>query len=126
TSRAVYLLPRWNGEEGEWEKDLAKSADRVGGDEGDVLYARGVWEINHYAGSEVETAFKENKSRWTRADRGFGLVVKQFPDSLQTKSSVAILPPKAAERKRARAILANSNVKLISKTRIPRRQLIAF
>ena len=44
--RAWYLLPRWSGTEGEWESDLEKSADRIGGEEGDLLYARTVWSMH--------------------------------------------------------------------------------
>jgi hypothetical protein len=37
---ATNLLPRWNGEKGEWEKFADTAADAVGGPVGDFLYAR--------------------------------------------------------------------------------------
>jgi len=50
--RAVYLMPRWYGGEGELEADLEKSADKLGGDDGDVLYARVVWGIHGNSSSD--------------------------------------------------------------------------
>lgn len=35
---ASYLLPRWSGSEGDTEKFMQEIADRVGGDQGDILY----------------------------------------------------------------------------------------
>lgn len=84
-TRAVFLLPRWYGEQGEWEKDLAQSADRIGGDNGDMIYAQVVWEINHYGSSG--NVFDENKLiSWERVDRGFAVIEKLFPDSLAAKN----------------------------------------
>jgi hypothetical protein len=35
---SVYLFPQWHGEEGEWNSFLDKACDKVGGDEGDILF----------------------------------------------------------------------------------------
>jgi len=99
-TRAVYLLPRWYGEEGEWEKDLARSADSIGGKDGDMLYARVVWEMHHYG--EFINVFEGNKISWERVDRGFAVILKQFPDSLAAKSELAYLAAMAGDKERAR------------------------
>jgi hypothetical protein len=39
-SYAEFILPKWNGEEGDSEKFAQESADRVGGAEGDILIFR--------------------------------------------------------------------------------------
>ena len=109
TMRANYLLPRWYGEEGEWEKDLAKSADRIGGESGDVLYARVVWDMNRQFSSEVSTIFKENKSSWERVDKGFGIILKQFPHSLSAKTERAGLAAMNGEREKARVYFLDTN-----------------
>jgi hypothetical protein len=102
-ARATYLLPRWNGDEGEWEKELLKSANRIGGEAGDMLYAQVVWHVNHYGSSGAAwTVFKDNKSSWERVDRGFGVILKQFPDSLAAKTERAYLAALAGERGKAR------------------------
>jgi len=65
-SRAIYLLPRWNGEDGELERDLEQSADRIGGEAGDMVYAQVVWDVTLWVTTNV---FKENNLSWKRADR---------------------------------------------------------
>jgi hypothetical protein len=87
--RAYYLLPRWHGTEGEWESDLEKSADRIGGEEGDLLYARVVWYMHqtHF----YKNIFTECKLSWPRVDKGFQVIEKQFPNSLAAKSERAYL-----------------------------------
>jgi hypothetical protein len=36
--KATYLLPRWGGEEGEWERFAEESTARVGGEQGDIIF----------------------------------------------------------------------------------------
>ena len=87
--RAWYLMPRWYGSAGEWESDLTKSADRKGGDAGDLLYARVIWCMHHsYAYTNI---FKECNLSWPRVDKGFAVMEKQFPNSLAAKSEHAYL-----------------------------------
>jgi hypothetical protein len=99
-SRAVFLLPRWNGDEGEWEKDLAQSADRIGGEKGDFVYAQVVWDIHHY-GESIDV-FEHNGISWDRVDRGFAAILKQFPDSLAAKNERAYLAGLAGDKEKAR------------------------
>lgn len=99
-TRAVFLLPRWNGDEGEWEKDLAQSADRIGGEEGDLVYAQVVWSIHQY-GEHIDV-FEGNKISWDRVDRGFAVILKRFPDSLAAKNERAHLAALAGDKEKAR------------------------
>jgi len=100
-TRAVYLLPRWHGQPGEWEEDLAKSADRIGGEDGDMLYAQVVWDIHHYGSSD--NVFDENKGiSWERVDRGFEVIEKRFPDSIAAKNERAHLAGLAGDKEKAR------------------------
>ena len=93
--RAMYLLPRWYGEEGEWESDLTKSADRIGGEEGDIIYTQIVWAMNetHFYGN----IFNDCKLSWSRVNRGFEIIEKRFPDSLAAKSEHAHLAALAGD-----------------------------
>ena len=80
--RAIFLLPRWDGAPGEWEKELQKSADsevaRAGAEAGDRLYARVVWgQWSYYKNMRRET-----KIDWPRTARGFDSILAQTPDSL--------------------------------------------
>lgn len=84
-ARAVYLLPRWYGTEGEWETDLAKSADRLGGDAGDILYARVVWQM-HLTYSQKNVFNEYPQISYTRVARGFEAMIKKYPDSVAAKT----------------------------------------
>jgi len=80
--RAIFLLPRWYGEEGEWVADLTQSADKVGGEPGDILYAQVAWSVRNF--SSRKNIFEENTNlSWERIDRGLSALEKKFPDSLE-------------------------------------------
>ena len=87
--RAWYFLQRCNGEKGEWESDLAKSADEIGGDDGDILYARAVWSLHQ--SRLFSNIFTDSNISWPRVNKGFEAIEKRFPASLQTQSEHAYL-----------------------------------
>jgi hypothetical protein len=87
--RAWYFLPRWNGSQGEWESDLEKSADELGGEEGDILYAREVWAMHQ---SRIfSNIFSDCNISWPRVNKGLAAIEKRFHASLQTLSEHAYL-----------------------------------
>ena len=86
--RAIYLLPRWYGREGEWESDLAASADKVGGEDGDMLYAQVVWNMNQFY---FLNPFPNGELSWRRVDSGFEVIEKRFPDALEARMERAYL-----------------------------------
>ena len=87
-NRAVYLLPRWYGVEGEWERDLTAAADKVGGEDGDMLYAQVVWNMNQ---SYSLNPFPNGTLSWKRADNGFEIIEKRFPDAPEARIERAYL-----------------------------------
>jgi tetratricopeptide (TPR) repeat protein len=77
--RAMYLLPQWYGAKDELQRDLAKSADKIGGETGDMLYAQVIWNINlRYD----KNPFIEYNASWSRVDKGFEVIEKHFPGTL--------------------------------------------
>jgi tetratricopeptide (TPR) repeat protein len=86
--RAIYLLPRWDGREGEWESDLTKSADKLGGEDGDMLYAQIVWNLSK---GYFINPFQGGNLSWQRVDKGFGIIQQRFPDSLEARMERAYL-----------------------------------
>jgi hypothetical protein len=82
--KAWYLLPWWNGEEGDWEQFAKVSADNLGGKEGDILYARIVWFIDRRAPNKVV----DNNPRisWDRVKRGIELI--KSGESIKTTPQV--------------------------------------
>lgn len=99
--RALYLLPGWLGAPGEWESDLAKSSDKIGGEAGDMLYARVVWYMHSYG--STTNLFKETpRISWPRVQRGFDAILKESPDSLAAKTERAHLAALKGDKVRAR------------------------
>jgi hypothetical protein len=95
-TRAQYLLPRWFGSEGEWENDLTISANKIGGEDGDMLYARVVWSIEPFGG--ISASAKANSLSWERVQKGFEVIQKRFPDSLSAISMRALLASQMGDR----------------------------
>jgi tetratricopeptide (TPR) repeat protein len=103
-TRVIFLLPRWYGEPGDWEKDLTGSADGVGGESGDMLYARVVCYVHNYAGGI--DVFEENRISWERVERGLEGLLKRFPNSISLKNERAFLAALAGDKEKARAYFA--------------------
>jgi hypothetical protein len=102
-SRAVFLLPRWYGGDGEWVRDLTTYADRLAGEKGDMIYAQVVWNTHHYGdGIHVFDKNAKDKPSWERVDRGFTAILKRWPDSMAAKNERAHLAVLAGEREAAR------------------------
>jgi hypothetical protein len=112
-SRAYYLLPRWYGGEGEWEKDLAKSADRLGGEAGDMLYAQVFWCFAHSTPSELSCVFNKSAACWERVERGFDAISKQFPqEATGLAGQRAFLAAMAAQGAKAQQYFLETNGKV--------------
>lgn len=72
--KAVYLLPRWHGEEGEWAVFLDKASNKIGGDEGKMTYFIVASEmLGYYWGQRI---YKENDVSWNRVKEGYRAMQK--------------------------------------------------
>lgn len=72
---AVYVLPQWNGREGDSEKFAAATADRMGGEEGDILYFQ--------LTSHLMTAGCDCiQVTWPRVEKGFEALDKRYGTSM--------------------------------------------
>lgn len=77
-SKTNYLLPQWYGEPGEWERFADQSADRLGGEAGDTLYARLVCQQSE----GVRAIWEDSTASWPRVKRGLEAILRRYPDSL--------------------------------------------
>lgn len=87
--KAHYLLPRWHGEDGEWEAFAAQSADQIGGQAGDMLYAQIVWAMHD--ARLFGNIFKETKVEWSRTQSGFEGLCTRYPQSVSALSEYCYL-----------------------------------
>jgi membrane protease YdiL (CAAX protease family) len=74
-----WLLPRWHGEEGDFEKWIAEQADAH--PDKDKHYARLVWQADSL-GMPDELVFADDRLDWERAKRGFIVWLEEAPDSI--------------------------------------------
>ncbi|MCA9800945.1 MAG: DUF4034 domain-containing protein [Cyanobacteria bacterium HKST-UBA02] len=85
--KAHWLQPQWNGEGGEVDKYMKAEADKRGGTDGDILYARTAWGLNKSAFNLFEVADPD----WDRVKRGFTALEKKYPDSPALRGELVIL-----------------------------------
>jgi hypothetical protein len=97
-SRAYSLLPRWHGEEGDWEAFAEKTAARPEG-LGAELYARIVIRQRGF----YENVFRETKASWPRTKEGLTAMIEKYPESLGILSEAAILATHAQDQATAKA-----------------------
>jgi hypothetical protein len=83
-AKATMLLPRWVGEPGEWEAFAAASANRVGGEAGDVLYAQIIWQMHELR--LFGNIFSESAVEWPRTRRCFEALCRRYPESVSALS----------------------------------------
>jgi hypothetical protein len=88
-NRANFLLPRWYGAEGELAKDLEHSADKIGGESGDVVYVQTIWYMQGLVASSY--LLQEYNLSWDRANRGLAALEKRYPASVMVENEAAHL-----------------------------------
>jgi len=101
---ARYLMPRWNGAEGDWENFAERSAERLGGREGSVAYSHIAWQISKYhRGHEF---FDENRVSWPRIKQGFIDREALYGTSRRNLNAFCKLAADAADRQTTRELFA--------------------
>jgi hypothetical protein len=97
--KAWWLEECWYGRPGDWEAFAKESADRLGGEKGDILYAQILWWIHdsRLYGNPIAQSVIE----WPRVRRGFEAIRRQQPDSLLALSefcSISGFAPQGARK----------------------------
>jgi hypothetical protein len=123
--RGIFLLPRWYGQEGEWVADLTKSADEIGGEKGDILYARVAWSLKWTSGKKNFFEGNTNLS-WERIDRGWAVLEREFPDSLEAIHIHGHMAALAGDGKMARKCLMKTEGKVTLHTWVSKGEFIDF
>lgn len=95
---AEFLLPRWHGKEGDWER-LAESEIQRGDGLGVEGYARTAWEMS----ASYKNIFKESQAQWAIVKEGYGIMVQKYAGSRKLLSQLALLAVLAGDRPAARS-----------------------
>jgi hypothetical protein len=80
------LLPKWGGEPGDTEKFVQEVADRIGGDQGDILYFQVAITPTVICGCNDNPHLS-----WERIERGFEASEKQYGVSMLNLNRIAFL-----------------------------------
>jgi hypothetical protein len=95
---ARFLLPRWYGKEGDWEKFAESEIQREGG-LGMEEYARTVYDVSGNYGN----VFKESHAEWAFVKEGYGIMTQKYPASRRLLNQYALLCALAGDRTAAAA-----------------------
>ncbi len=91
-----YLMDRWYGEAGDWQANADKVAKaQPERKDGDILYARVLWYLIRLLDTDTAPELKEFD--WTRAKRGFDLLLAQ-PESHAVAGAFAVAAWKQRDR----------------------------
>ena len=105
-TKAYYLLPRWNGEPGEWEAFAEQAADARGDEEGDILYMA---IARSQAWSESTQFFRNTRISYARMKRGFEASLRRYPDSVWEMNSYCYFACIAGDRPTAKQLFQKIN-----------------
>ncbi len=98
-SLAHYLLPRWHGQPGDWEKAAAAGMQRPDG-LGAEVYARVVAsQLGYY-----DNVFKETQASWPHTRDGMEVMRQKYPESLQILNQYCKLAYLAGDRAKAQEL----------------------
>jgi hypothetical protein len=87
-AKAGYLLPRWYGEPGEWEQFAEVSANRLGGEQGDVLFFAVYSSMMEYHSLDFMNTHKQAAPRLLR---GFRAIEKLYGSTPQRLNEAALI-----------------------------------
>jgi hypothetical protein len=99
---ARYLLPKWHGKKGDWEKFAQERRAKRGGAEGDILYTRIAWSLERDYRNHL---FDRTGASWEIMTAGFAALMKKYPDSRYLKNVYARFAWEARDRARLIAAL---------------------
>lgn len=102
TNACHWLLPRWHGETGDFERWIEELADRAPADMLDRQYARLVWMADRMP-VDGEIVFGPGRLDWERTKRGFEQWLASDPDNLNVRFQFTRLALIADDRETARA-----------------------
>ncbi len=104
TKACYWMLPRWHGEVGDFEKWIAERADTYPEAERDWQYARFVWMADRM-GMSSELVFAPGRLDWERTKRGFDRWLQEKPGNLMVQTEYIFLSIRAGDRETTRAVL---------------------
>ncbi len=104
TQRAIALLPRWGGKVGELEAFASRSAELVGGDQGELLYTRIVASMVSMFHNLGPDRFIELGFSYPRAKQGHIDMLEKYPTATYYLNSYCLLASIYKDKETARGL----------------------
>lgn len=104
TNKNNYLLPRWFGKPGECAAFAEAAANRLGGEEGDILYARLVWRLHSMDVFPNGSIVQQAGASWPRVRKGLESILNRQPRSIAAASELCYLCGQQGERDRMKQL----------------------
>jgi hypothetical protein len=101
---AVYLLPRWYGEPGEWERFASDSTARVGGQQGFAIYHYVIVRISHQ--HTIAEMFRDNAVNWRRIQASYTDGERLYGEGREAMNAMCWLAVAARDNAAARRYFA--------------------
>ncbi|MCI0602731.1 DUF4034 domain-containing protein [bacterium] len=107
SGHALYLLPRWHGNPGDWEAFAAQAAGstekKIDLQEANILYSDICWHMSRmYSGSEF---FQQNKVNWRGIKKGFLDRQEKYGASIRYLNAFCLLAGSASDKATTRALM---------------------
>lgn len=78
---AFFLMERWYGKRGDWQKFANSIPNLVEGEEGYIIYTRVAMQLWPWYQKDFFAEDKPEKISWLKMKRGFEAMMKKYPDS---------------------------------------------
>lgn len=93
--KASYLMPRWYGNPGDWERFAEESAQQVGGDRGRIIF---FLIYSNMLTLEGPTVLNETREVWPQLLAGFRALEKQFGPSEEHLNEACLMAGAAGDK----------------------------
>jgi Domain of unknown function (DUF4034) len=103
SEKAQYLLPRWFGEEGEWERFAEETSQRLSGKLGSITYYRIAMDLEYYY--KDRTFFTESQISWPKIKQGFADVEEAHGVSMSNMNALCHMAGQAGDRPFTQSLL---------------------
>lgn len=103
-AKAHYLLPRWHGEVGDWQRFAEEVAAKAGPRDGPVLYTRIVWATGDWDYKPKEL-FQAGRISWPMMKQGFENIERDYPGSNWNLNNFCKFAADAGDRATARKLI---------------------
>ncbi|MFN2493892.1 MAG: hypothetical protein ABR501_13520 [Pyrinomonadaceae bacterium] len=104
STKAQYLLPRWYGEEGDWERFADDVYKRLKGKDGSIIYYVIASDLAYYY--KDRTFFTDTQIDWPRMKQGFADMEERYGTSMRNLNDFCRIAGQSGEKAFTRSLLA--------------------